>query len=357
MTYFRQPAHGHIRRLRTYENGPRDHRSQKAKRVATLLAALSVLLSLQGIADAYTFERIDVPGAYKSHATGINDSGLIAGWTVATQFAIPQPFVYDGTTHTIYPSACAPSACQTYFHGINDSGVASGYYNGGSFPGFIYSGGVYTTVNSPFISNGYGFGNNNAGDVVGIGYIYSGGTFTAINYPGADTDSTWVYDVNNLGAVTGRYSEGSGTHGFIYDAGVYTSFDVPGSTSTTSYGINDAGVVVGFHWDVDEHGFIYDPSDGSFVTLDYPNAAHTRLRGINNAGEIVGRYFNSGSSIQFRFFRQRRRSGQYIHRRALQRLPARYQSRWADAAPVRPLLRLRTHKRQHHRKPGRQLAA
>src|SRR5437868_4491017 len=69
----------------------------------------------------------------------------------------------------------------------------------------------------------------------------------------------------------------------------FTSFDVPGATSTTPWGINADGAVVGIYVDSaagKEHGFLL--SGGTFTTIDYPSALATRLRGLNAQGDIVG---------------------------------------------------------------------
>jgi probable HAF family extracellular repeat protein len=57
----------------------------------------------------------------------------------------------------------------------------------------------------------------------------------------------------------------------------FTSFDFPGATSTTAWGINADGAVVGAYVDSagKQHGFLL--SGGDFTTIDYPGALSTTL--------------------------------------------------------------------------------
>jgi len=69
-----------------------------------------------------------------------------------------------------------------------------------------------------------------------------------------------------------------------------TLIDVPGSRSTTAFGINNAGQIVGTYTDSagNEHGFL--DTNGTFTTLDFPGSTGTAAYGINNVGQIVGSY-------------------------------------------------------------------
>lgn len=77
------------------------------------------------------------------------------------------------------------------------------------------------------------------------------------------------------------------TFGFI-------TIEPPGARSTTAFGINSAGDVVGAYVDQDfvVHGFRL--SQGRFATIDYPGAEGTQARGISPTGEIVGSYWLPG---------------------------------------------------------------
>ncbi len=73
----------------------------------------------------------------------------------------------------------------------------------------------------------------------------------------------------------------------------FTSFDFPGAVTTTAFGINSQGDVVGGYKDAQgkRHGFLL--RGGTFTSIDFPSAIATDARGINPDGDIVGSYTNS----------------------------------------------------------------
>jgi hypothetical protein len=62
----------------------------------------------------------------------------------------------------------------------------------------------------------------------------------------------------------------------------------PLATSTTAFGINDAGEIAGSYTDVadNSHGFIY--AGGAFSTVDVAGARSTELTHIKNGGTVTG---------------------------------------------------------------------
>ena len=110
--------------------------------------------------------------------------------------------------------------------------------------------------------------------------------FVSLDVPGAS--ATRASDVNNSGAIVGRFTDAHGTHGYLYSEGQFTTIDFPGSNSTFAIGINDLGQIVGgFTINGVEHGFLL--SNGAFSEIDVPGTVSTECHGINNAGDIVGR--------------------------------------------------------------------
>src|SRR5437899_12850727 len=65
----------------------------------------------------------------------------------------------------------------------------------------------------------------------------------------------------------------------------FTTIDVSGATSTSAYGINDPGQIVGTS--NFSHGFL--DTAGSFTTIDVPGASSTSAFGIMNSVRIVAR--------------------------------------------------------------------
>ncbi|NOU44490.1 MAG: hypothetical protein HOO87_13235, partial [Methyloglobulus sp.] len=96
---------------------------------------------------------------------------------------------------------------------------------------------------------------NNNGQVVGTyidstnkwhGFVYSNGVFTSIDVP--DAGYTNVKDINNNGQLIGEYSNSTygHTHGFLNKNGVFTTIDLPDYQSTALKAINDSGQILGY---------------------------------------------------------------------------------------------------------------
>ena len=106
--------------------------------------------------------------------------------------------------------------------------------------GFLYSAGVYTAIAGPGVAHGI----NSSGEMVeGDGFVDSGGTFTTISVPGAV--STSAFGINDAGQIVGSYSTGSGTFGFVDNGGVFTTINVTSTGPTFAFGINNLGQIVG----------------------------------------------------------------------------------------------------------------
>src|SRR5512132_1974576 len=77
----------------------------------------------------------------------------------------------------------------------------------------------------------------------------------------------------------------------------YTTIPTPlGTLSSTAFGINARGEVVGTFVDQSfvQHGFLL--SKGEFTVIDFPGAQGTIARGIGPSGEIVGNYWLPGDN-------------------------------------------------------------
>lgn len=119
--------------------------------------------------------------------------------------------------------------------------------------------------------------------------------YTSFDVPGAT--GTASFGINNAGTVVGLYYQ-NGYHGFIKTAGgSYTSIDVPGNP-TFVYGINGSGRITGGYGNptvyTSGHGFIYDNGTYTFP-FDVPSSSGTYPAGINGTGQIVGQYSQDGT--------------------------------------------------------------
>jgi probable HAF family extracellular repeat protein len=193
----------------------------------------------------------------------------------------------------------------TLVHSINNAGDVVGLSASGQ--GFLFSGGIFFSLDvpGPYVTNALGI--NNAGQVVGEsfdalanlthGFLYSGGTYSSIDYPSIHQEDTIAWDINDSGTIVGDYGL-SQRHGFVYSNCVFTTLDYPGAYDTNLRATNNAGDIVGTYelsFGGPSHGFLF--RGGSFFSIEYPGSSETVPNGINNLGQIVGVYASSPGSL------------------------------------------------------------
>jgi probable HAF family extracellular repeat protein len=118
-----------------------------------------------------------------------------------------------------------PGATRTQARAINDTGVVVGTYwdSSKNIHGFVYSKGVYRTLDVAMAraTGTQPFGINNKAEIVGFyevdsvkhGFIYHEGHYTTLDFPGATR--TQAFGINNLGVVVGVYSKGEKNLSFV----------------------------------------------------------------------------------------------------------------------------------------------
>jgi hypothetical protein len=124
------------------------------------------------------------------------------------------------------------------------------------------------------------------------------------------------YGINDAGLVVGFYvDQNVVSHAYIEQKGQFTSFDAPGAGSgqgldqgTTACAISDNGTIVGQFLDANSaiHGYIRTPL-GVFTQVDAPDAGTgpyqgTYVTNVNRAGTTAGFYFDS-SGVSHSFLR------------------------------------------------------
>jgi hypothetical protein len=124
-------------------------------------------------------------------------------------------------------------------------------------------------------------------------------TFTDVmaNKTATETDS---YGLNNAGVIAGDYVDAKGVqHAMILAGKKLTSVNNKNCAplSLAFYGINAAGVAVGWCTDVNTgvaDAFTY--SSGKFTAITFPKSLGTEATGINDSGEVVGLYLDSNGA-------------------------------------------------------------
>lgn len=251
-------------------------------------------------------------GTDNTFVDAINVSGQFVGQYFDSAFL---SHGFSGTVTAGVPSITEiifPGALQTACLGINDSGEITGYYidSASVSHGFTYIGGVFATSDLPFIA---GVNKNGAyvGTYVGPGNITYGflGSKLAFNpatvkVPKATSTST--FGVNNAGILAGQYTNSKGvTHGMMLNGTTVTNIDDPKAAAGTTVceAINSSNQIVGYYIPLGNPsgsvGFYY--SAGSFTDIPGPaGAVFVQAFGINDSGKITG-YFSDASNVAHGF--------------------------------------------------------
>jgi len=255
----------------------------------------------------YIYTAISNPNAYATFAFGINNAGKIVGASRPSNTQT-DAYVYDGGVFTVLNTPFTGNLA----NGINNTGQVVGFYVDPNAPGgnvFVKTGDNYSTLDIPGSFSTDANGINDAGDVAGFyqkyrdvggvptigvhGFVKSAGGYRTIDVPGATY--TWAYDINNLGQVAGTFHDGTSYKGFIEDGGVFTILDHYAS-GTFVYGINNLGDVVGQIGS--GGGFVR--FGGVYTKIEVPDAyyndPYTQAWGINDHGQFVGWYLPSNTN-------------------------------------------------------------
>jgi len=238
-------------------------------------------------ADGSAFKTLSRAGAVGMGASGINNSGYIAGVSVDASFTATG-FVRDssGNYTTIDPSTGGLTSGYSEAVGLNNMGSVVGFYYESApsasnpYPpehGFLYQNGLYSQVDVPFgfdteldSINDFGMMTGGFYDFSGNaqGFIYDPHTgFSQVFVPGFTQTS--VSAINDMGqylvggmVVDNNNPTGYDTSSFLYYGGAYHPFAAPGAISTAAYCINNNGWVSGYYIAQDEtiHGFVAIPT-------------------------------------------------------------------------------------------------
>ena len=271
----------------------------------------------------YTLSKLgflsDDPNFQQTITYAINRSGQVTGYSELSSPSIGIHLIsYSvGTLHDISPSG--PDSVGT---GINDSGLIVGYtFYGGR--AFLYDGTMHDlgTLNGSGIGQSYATGINNLGNVVGDStsasqymrihaFVYQNGsmqelgTFPSLNFFDYATLETHATAINSLGQIAGYASAPSEFHASIYTPGPqgYTIQDlgVGAGVASKATALNDLGDVAGdlYFGNGITHVFLY--SNGVMHDLGVPSDATTvDVTGINNKGQIIGTASAFGSKYPF----------------------------------------------------------
>lgn len=255
-----------------------------------------------GLAAPYHFTTLMYPGSSMTGSYGINDLRQIVGEYFVPNDFFPKGFIYLNGKYTPFN---IPDATGTTLNGCNNAGYLVGSYSiasGTKYP-FIYSSaGELTTIMLTGANWGEARSINQNGVVVGDcmvggvhhGFKYENETPTFIDYP--EAAETRTFGINDAGTIVGMFRGQSDVwEGFVLENGQSHILAVPGAVETRPNSINNSGVIVGsYSLEIDiSHGFIY--AYEKFTTIDPPGTISPSIDKINNYNQIVGdSYTNHG---------------------------------------------------------------
>jgi probable HAF family extracellular repeat protein len=133
-----------------------------------------------------------------------------------------------------------------------------------------------------------------------------------ISFP-TDPRFTQLLGINDHGVIAGYHgdenTEMTPNQGFtlqiVDNQNQFTNENFPNSVQTQVIGIDNAGDTVGFYIDTAgaTHGF-FKAKDKDAVTVDLPGTTFNQLLGINNKGQDAG-YFQDAAGLQHAYVRQK----------------------------------------------------
>ncbi|HXA40475.1 MAG TPA: PEPxxWA-CTERM sorting domain-containing protein [Phenylobacterium sp.] len=202
-------------------------------------------------------------GLFATYGRAIDNSNTVIGYATDAAGAINTDTQFTRTT------GGAVTALQNPNTGVPLHGIAQGVNATGAIVGDYYSGPGATT---PL-----------------LGYVLDGSTFTTLTAPGSTR--TAARGIEDDGTVAGWAIVGGVQEGFIEQGGAYSFFQAPdaGSVGTVFEDINNNGLVSGEWMDAggDSHAFVFNSVADAFTDIDVLGATSTSAFGLNDAGDVV----------------------------------------------------------------------
>lgn len=252
---------------------------------------------------------------FQSGAAGINDAGVIAGWTYYPGA--------DGSTQVDpqrwLSQASAPEnlgSAGTEAGGINRAGQILGTTTvDGSTRGFLWDNGVTTVLGHLGGGQSQAFRINNSGDMVGYSrvtaqgrirpVVWKGGVITQLPMLAGGTSDAMARNINDAGVIVGYAPNSAGQPQavrWVPAAGEPSGYRIEslGLGYSVASGINTQGEIVGEYYKRGSwRAFYWHPDRGKIDLPPLRAGASAQAHAINDAREVVGsgEYLSSGSEL------------------------------------------------------------
>jgi probable HAF family extracellular repeat protein len=259
-------------------------------------------------------------GGTTSHATAINATGQIAGFSFLREDQAQNAFLIGG-------GGSAPRNLGTlggnhsYAYAINASGRVAGAANiaSGAFHAFLSTGngGPITDLGTLGGTNSYAYGVDNIGRVVGYSQTPgNGATHAFISAPNggalrslgtlAPNTNSFAFAINNSGQVTGNSGTSSGfNHAFIsgVNGGALRDLGTLGGRFSFGLALNNYGQVTGRSETASgqTHAFLSGVNGGPLQDLGTLGGFSSFGQAVNDLGWVTGSSFLSDNSSQRAF--------------------------------------------------------
>ena len=291
----------------------RSHILHFSRFTARFLFVLSILIASPLLAQTVMYSVQDVgllPDYQFSFSAGINNLGQVTGTMVNASFQNRAFMTGPNGDGLIDLGALRPDLAVSDGRGINDSGVVVGYsvpQSSGSNHAFVSApnGGPLTDLGTlPGASDSFAYAVNATGQITGQSYNASGQSRAVfIAAPGGSmTDlgtlpggtSSFGLALNNSGQVVGIAAAANGQdHAFITqpNGGAMTDLGLlAGWTFADASAINASGQVVGGGGpdEADEHAFVTGPNGIGLLDLGTLGGRNSRANAINSSGTVIG---------------------------------------------------------------------
>ena len=277
------------------------------RRLAAAAALLLAPVCIKAQAATYTLKRIEIPGAVKIAATGMNDAGYIVGTYIGDR-GRPRSFLMrGGIVKPLYSMVELGGRAAAYPISIdNKNGIL------GESCLVVCLGATYTGTHQT-----YSFGLGPAVSEIGMDRLVARNDLDTVVYlaegiadgfsvgteignaqgfapiPAPTGTEVYASSINNAGTVAGTLIPVIGTTGtavaFTYANNTFNTVAIPDATAIGDVLINNKGELAGVYTDVSNHPHLWFYNAGKLhVFTAHAAHAYLTLSEINATGEVAG---------------------------------------------------------------------